>query len=60
MRFWIARSPLPVEENPGSFASYDSSATSMTSATTPMASTALSRRPRETAAVKRLAGLVRS
>jgi hypothetical protein len=44
----------------GITASYDASATSSTSATTPIASTALSRRPRETAAVKRLAGLVRS
>jgi hypothetical protein len=47
-------------ENPGSFGSYDSSATSMISADTPTTMTALSRSPRETAAVTRFPGLVRS
>ena len=50
----------PVDENAASSGLYVASDTSITSATTPMAMTALSRSPRETAAVKRFCGLVRS
>ena len=45
MRFCTACSAPPVEENAGSSRWYESSATSITSAITPMASTALSRKP---------------
>jgi hypothetical protein len=53
-------SPPPVDENAASSRWYEASDTSITSAITPMAMTALSRSPRDTAAVNRFWGLVRS